>query len=127
VSTATKARRNVTMDLTGVMRHVLLIGHWAIKVPALWSWKLFLCGLLANMQERSFAATGWPELCPVVWSIPGGWLIVMRRARMMTDAEFSAFDAKAFCENEDRIIPAELKSNSFGWLEGRVVAVDYGT
>lgn len=115
------------MDLTGVTRHVLLVGPWAVKVPALWSWKLFLCGLLANMQERSFASTGWPELCPVVASIPGGWLVVMRRARVMTDAEFDQFDAKAFCEKGSHIIPAEAKANSFGWLRGRVVAVDYGT
>lgn len=131
MSTATKARRNVTLNLTGCTRHVLLIGPWAVKVPAFWrsdgGWKLFLCGLLANMQERDFSATGWPELCPVVASIPGGWLVVMRRAREMTDDEFAAFDAKNFCENEDRIIPAEHKSNSFGWLDGRIVAFDYGT
>jgi hypothetical protein len=127
MSTATKQRRSVTLDLTGVTRHVVLLGTWAVKVPALWSWRLFLCGLLANMQERSFSACGWPELCPVVWSAPGGWLLVMRRVRVMTDDEFEQFDAKTFCENETRIIPAEHKSNSFGWLDGRVVAIDYGT
>lgn len=127
MSTATKARRTVTVDLGGCTRHVLLVGRWAVKVPALWSWKLFLCGLLANMQERTFAACGWPELCPVVWSIPGGWVVVMRRARVLTDAEFAAFDAPTFCQCEDRLVPAELKANSFGWLDGRIVAVDYGT
>ena len=127
MSIATKARRSVTLNLLGCTRHVLLAGPWAFKVPALWSWKLFLCGLLANMQEREFARTAWPELCPVTFSTPGGWLVVMRRAQEMTDAEFLAFDAKAFCEGGAHIVPAEHKSNSFGWLDGRIVAIDYGT
>ena len=127
MSTATKQRRSVTVDLTGCTRHVLLVGPWAIKVPALWSWKLFLCGLLANMQERQFSACGWSELCPVTFSIPGGWMLVMQRATVMTEAEFVNFDVKAFCERKDGVVPAEHKASSFGWLDGRVVALDYGT
>jgi hypothetical protein len=44
------------------------------------SWKHFLYGLLANMQEAQFSKTSWPELCPVLWSLPGGFLVVMPRA-----------------------------------------------
>jgi hypothetical protein len=36
--------------------------------------------LLANMQERDLSKLGWPELCPVVFAVPGGRLVVMRRA-----------------------------------------------
>jgi hypothetical protein len=116
---------------SGVTRYVVLVGRLAIKVPRLdYGWRLFLCGLLANMQEREFSWTGWPELCPVVASLPGGWLVIMRRARLFTDAEFDRFDMKAWgelAEREDRVIPVEAKSDSFGWLDGRVVAIDYGT
>jgi len=82
--------------------------------------------LLANMQEAEFARTGWAELCPVVFSIPGGWLVVMRRAEMLSDAEWQAFDPEAFCVGQERIIPAEFKKDSFGRLDGRIVAIDYG-
>jgi hypothetical protein len=111
----------------GITREVFLTRRHAIKIPKLiYGWQKFLCGLLANMQEATFARAGWPELCPVVFSIPGGWLVVMRRAEPLSDAEWAAFDAKAFCERPDYWIPAELKQDSFGMLDGRVVAIDYG-
>ncbi|MDP3740344.1 MAG: hypothetical protein Q8R02_23355 [Hyphomonadaceae bacterium] len=111
----------------GITREVILIGRYAIKVPRIvYGWRMFLCGLLANMQEREFARAGWPELCPVTFSIPGGWLVVMRRARPLTPAEWSDFRPYDFCNLDDRVIPAEAKYDSFGVLDGSIVAVDYG-
>ncbi len=56
----------------GVTREVLLVGGFAVKLPKLtYGWKMFLCGLLANMQEREFASLRWPELCPVLFAVPG--------------------------------------------------------
>jgi len=113
------------------------------------------------MQEREFSAERWPQLCPVIFSLPGGFLVVMPRARPLTDAEWAAFDYRAFVtrgdpyigENFDAyagtwrqgdqgqplsplvhgnadvpegLVPAEYKRDSFGVLEGRIVAVDYG-
>ena len=112
---------------SGATRTVLLIGRYAIKVPRCSSWRTFLNGLLANMQERQFARTGWPELCPVLASLPGGWLLVMPRAAPMSDAEWCDFEPEAFCETESYTLPVEHKQDSFGLLDGRVVAVDYGT
>jgi len=112
----------------GVTRHVLLVGPYAIKVPRLnYGWGKFLTGLLCNMQERMMGTLGLDALCPVVWSIPGGWCVVMRRARIMTDEEFDAFDVEAFLDRPDYSVPAERKSNSFGWLGDRIVAIDYGS
>ncbi len=110
----------------GTTRLVLLTRCYAIKLPRPTSWRLFLHGLLANMQERQFSRTGWPELCPVTLSIPGGWLIVMPRCepyeRRMADAEYVLFTEKA-----DYVVPVENKPDSFGLLHGRLVAVDYGS
>lgn len=112
----------------GVTREVILVGRIAIKLPKVtYGWKMFLCGLLANMQEREFSRLGWTELCPVVFALWGGWLLVMRRARPLTEAEWADFDAKAFCNRPDGLVPAECKIDSFGMLSGRVVAVDYGS
>ncbi|WP_085033923.1 hypothetical protein [Ensifer aridi] len=116
------------IDRKGTTRIVFLIGLVAIKVPNfLNGWKLFLCGLLANMQERQFGAAGWDGLCPVLWSLPGGWVVVMRRARVMTPEEFLAFDAEAFCNRSEYVLPVEAKSSSFGFIDGQIVAVDYGS
>lgn len=110
----------------GVTRTVILVGRLALKFPAVGEWRLFLLGLLANMQERQFGRAGWPELCPVLWSIPGGWLVVMARAREMTTEEFEAFDFDRFVLGGTYVVPVERKADSFGWLDGRVVAIDYG-
>jgi hypothetical protein len=113
----------------GATRWVLLAGPYAIKFPSLESWKCFLNGLLANMQERMW----WkyihyrPALCPVLFSIPGGFLVVMPRCRVLqADDEIPMGDLDAFCEREDFVIPAERKCDSFGWYKGNLVAIDYG-
>lgn len=105
---------------------VFLMGRFAFKFPSVFEWRLFLLGLLANMQESLFSKTGWQELCPVVWSFPGGFLVVMRRARVLTDDEFSELDIEGFVKRPDYTVPAEMKSDSFGYLDGRLVVVDYG-
>lgn len=113
---------------SGCTREVFLVGRWAIKVPQFrYDWRHFLQGLLANMQERYW----WknfpkPELCPVLWGLPGGWCIVMRRATPMTREQFDEIDLVAWCERGDWKVPAEPKMDSFGWIDGRLVAVDYG-
>lgn len=110
----------------GCTRVVLLVGRYAFKFPNWrYSWRNFLNGLLCNMQEIEFATTKWPELCPIVFSIHGGWLVIMKRARVMTDSEFEGFDATEFIR--EKHLPVELKADSFGFLDGRVVAVDYGS
>lgn len=110
----------------GTSRIVLLIGNYAVKVPSFVEWRLFLLGLLANMQERRFSEHGWEELCPVLWSIYGGFMIVMRRAEPLTREQFDSFDAEAWLERDDYVVPAEPKMDSFGWLDGKIVAIDYG-
>ncbi len=112
----------------GCTRIVLLTSKWAIKIPNfLDGWKLFLTGLLCNMQERQFGQMKWPELCPVVFSLPGGWLVVMTKVREITDEEFLEFDSREWADRPDYVVPCEHKTNGFGWLDGRVVCIDYGS
>lgn len=117
----------------GTHRTVYLIGKWAIKRPVLRKWRLFLMGLLANIQEATFSATGWPELCPVLFACPGGWFIVMRRAEPLTREQFFALNYAEWIKGGNDlpkgewIVPVENKLDSFGIVNGRVVAVDYGT
>lgn len=115
------------INRTGCTRIVVLVGEWAFKLPNFTDgWKLFLNGLLANMQERQFGETKWPKLCPILFSIAGGWLVVMRRVREMTREEFLSFDSRSWADCGPYIIPCEHKANSFGWLNGAVVCIDYG-
>lgn len=111
----------------GITREVFLTKRYAIKIPKLlYGWEKFLHGLLSNIRERRLARAGYPELCPMVFSIPGGWMVVMRRATPLSDMDWLKFNALEFCETADYVVPAELKPDSFGWVDGRIVAIDYG-
>ena len=110
----------------GTTRVVVLTGRYAFKLPTYVQWNLFLHGLLANMQEATFSKTGWPKLCPVRFHIPGGFLTVMDRAEPLTRDEFFNLNIDEWTENGDYVIPVEAKLDSFGKLNGKIVAVDYG-
>jgi hypothetical protein len=113
--------------LNGATRQVFLYRRYAIKMPSFRSWKLFLCGLLANMQEAEFSKLNWLRLCPVVWNAPLGLMIIMMRATPLTQEEFEKFNYDEFIYLQDGEIPVENKLSSFGWLNGMIVAVDYGS
>jgi hypothetical protein len=111
---------------------VFLIGPWAFKVPYVkYGWyentgyRSFLYGLLANDQERRFSSLS-QKLCPVVFGFPFGLLLVMRRAEPM-DRELSADEYDAFVNQDGAVLPVEHKWDSFGILNGQIVAVDYGS
>jgi hypothetical protein len=110
----------------GCTRTVFLLGKFAIKIPAMAEWRLFLLGLLANMQEALFSKTKWPELCPVLFSIPGGFMVIMPRAEPLTREEFHNFEFDTWISQDEYRVPAENKLDSFGKLDGKIVAVDYG-
>ena len=115
------------IDRTGCTRIVILTHHFAFKLPNfLDGFRLFLHGLLANLQESAFGKANYEGLCPVLFAVPFGLLIVMPRARVFTDEEFLAFDYEKFVYRKNYKIPAENKKNSFAWLNGKIVAIDYG-
>lgn len=110
----------------GSSRTVVLVGNLAIKFPRWDIWRNFLWGLLNNMQETSFSKMNKPELCPVLFSLPGGFLVVMRRAVALDTQQWEGLDVDRWRKREDYTIPVEDKWDSFGFLNGRIVAVDYG-
>jgi len=106
----------------GITRTVVLTKRHAIKLPSFRSWKLFLTGLLANMHEAFWwdATRHDSRLCPVTFAFPGGWFIVMRRCEPLGDefdVDYDGFDG----------LPLDPKPTNFGWLEGRLVMLDYGS
>jgi hypothetical protein len=78
------------------------------------------------MQERDLSKLGWPELCPVLFAVPGGWLVVMQRATPLTHEQAERLDPLSILSRDDRAIPAEPKASSFGMLGDHLVVVDYG-
>ncbi len=107
----------------GVMRIVLLVGPYAIKFPSpRYGWVMFLRGLLSDMSEtrQGKPACRCYYLCPVLFSVPGGWMIVMRRAQPLPDGMWH----EGLLPNPPRNL--DDKAENFGLLDGTVVLLDYG-
>lgn len=106
----------------GVTRMCFLVGDYAVKIPSLRSWGRFLCGLLNNSHEAHWSGK-IEGVCPVLFSMPGGWFNVMPRCGTVP----GYCDAVAVIL-DDPILKewVEPKSSSFGYLRGVVVAVDFG-
>jgi hypothetical protein len=111
----------------GATRVVILVGSLAVKIPSFHSWRSFLRGLLANMQEREWWRYFRDEkLCPVRGSIPGGWLVIMSRCEPL-DEPLSTTEYLEFIDGNNLCLPVEHKGSSFGVLRGRIVTIDYGS
>jgi hypothetical protein len=110
------------MKITGgVTRLVLLTRRYAFKVPQPASWRQFLLGLLANMQEVRFSGIS-VLLCPVIFSLPGGLLVVMPRAEPVDEVEFNGWELLELAN-----LPTDPNPLNFGRLNGRTVCIDYGS
>lgn len=101
----------------GMSRVVVLTKRRAYKIPALSSWRGFLWGLLSNLRERE--RSGEPGLCPVLWSAPGGLLVVMPRC---SQAPLELLPDPHTAPSDD---PDAWKADSYGLLAGEVVRLDY--
>lgn len=131
----------------GSTRTVLLIGKYAIKLPSFYNFEFFLRGLLGNLNERKWSSFKDYDsldckgrLCPVLFTLWGGWFSIMPRCKELTEEEFSNLNCNEFTGNkeiflshkDDRImissggLPVEHKISSFGKLNGEIVAIDYG-
>ena len=112
----------------GSSRWVFVIGNFALKIPSLKSWRRFLYGLLANMQELEFNTMkeAQDKLCPIKFYFPLGFLVIMPKVRVLKDGELTMLQLQEFCINKTYVIPAEHKCDSFGYLNGKLVAIDYG-
>lgn len=58
--------------------------------------------------------------------MPGGWAVVMPRCELL-GRRLSEDEYREFCTGPDYTVPVENKPDSFGWYQGRLVAVDYGS
>ena len=109
----------------GSSRTVILTKNYAFKLPYIGRWKNFLWGLIANMQEVDFNTLNDERLAKVIFHLPAGFLVVMKRAEPLK--EFNKKFFAGFCSRHKGLeLPTELKKDSFGYIDGKLVAIDYG-
>lgn len=108
----------------GVTRVVLVVGRLVFKFPRPDRWRTLLNGMLANMDEvywyRNSPEEWQLKMAPVVFALRGGFLVVARRARILTQEEYALVDPKYF-----EPLPYDPKPGNMGYYQGRLVLVDY--
>lgn len=120
----------ISVSKAGSMRSpVVVLGRFAFKFAR------NVRGRASNLYEaklyRSANATRRALLCPVVWVSRNGFVQIMRAAKPLTemmscDEYVDVVDVWDYRPGEDSC-PFEPKASDWGWLEGRMVALDYST
>jgi len=106
----------------GVTRWVIIVWpKFVIKVPSLSSWKQFLQGLLANMQEEFWwKSTKDKRLCPTWFSICGGFMNIQPYCFRPDCDEMP-------CVSNYDGLPLDTNPNNFGQYNKQTVLFDYGS
>ena len=105
----------------GTTRIVLLFGKaWAIKFPRPLTWKTFLKGFIANMDERMWYTSSpdeWREkMCPNVFCGLGGLFLICKYAEDIDLEDYQEIDLTWF-----EPLPMDTKLFNFGRYQGRIV------
>lgn len=119
----------------GSTRVVWVFKTFVIKFPRFIAWRLFLHGLLANMQERLFNTLNDQRFAKVYLSDPIGLFVVMEYCRPLTDDEwrslinlYNEWKSSYNGYGSEAEVPVEKKRSSFGVTKhNKLVAIDYGS
>lgn len=109
-------------------RSVFIIGPWALKFA--WNSRgrqrnRFQSELFTSADDRRRAM-----LCPVKWCSLGGWVLVMAAATPITRAERDYLVERSLFPDWAEVSfeqdsPFDYAASDWGWLLGRLVALDY--
>lgn len=124
----------------GVTRIVIELEKVVVKLPNFTcQWDHFLLGLINNMAESKLwkaAIEGHLDnelvrdvksiLCPVVWSSWGGWMLIMRKADVESHIkEMNEGKKWLYVAHINAGFNTDNKPENFGYLNGKLVKVDY--
>jgi hypothetical protein len=115
----------------GMGRFVGLRKTDVIKIPRLDNFDLFLLGWLYNRNELAYwrlvSRMGDERtllLSPIERSFFWGLVIIMKRARVLSEQEFEENYEKIKASGVD-YFSTEIRRDMFGYLDNRIVCFDY--
>jgi hypothetical protein len=106
----------------GYSRTVLLTDEFAFKFPSIKSWERFKCGVGSNRSEAKRSRIFYDVVAPTLYSNYFGLLNIQPCCEVMPD------DLIINNDRLERLLEAvgfDNKLDSFGILNGNVVAIDY--
>jgi hypothetical protein len=119
------------LNRRGCTRLVLELRNVVIKFPNFtYSWEHFLKGLIGNIKERN--TYRWSErkdlLAPVLWCSWGGWVLIMQKADVERHRTEVYDGGRRFIYPEWSLndLDGDDKPENFGYIDNKLVKVDYG-
>jgi hypothetical protein len=115
----------------GTTRIVLCVGPIAFKIAR--DNRGARCNCFEADLYRASDARRRAMLCPPLWCSANGAVLVMRRAEPIPENEFYEIRDTGRLPDWDYRGPGDVESpfewkpSDWGWLDGRIVAVDYST
>ena len=111
-------------------RTVIVLKKYVIKFPTFKTYELFLNGLLANIQEKKFSGTH-KDLAKVKYCNKYGLFLLMEKANVLPNSvDYNDFlkYLKDKYRNDDMksFMLSDMKVNNWGYINNRIVKIDYG-
>lgn len=119
------------VNMQGCTRIVLEFKNVVVKVPNFsYSWEHFIKGIIANISESKTWKYNSGRynyglehlLCPMLFSSWGGWFIVMKKAKVLTEDQYLDLDTSL----HQLHFGGDDKANSYGIINTTIVKIDYG-
>lgn len=116
----------------GATRTVFVFNKFVIKIPNFQEYKLFLNGLLANLQEKSFSKMNRIDLAKVKYCNKFGFILIMEKAQELDVKNIDWLRFKERLEdkykNDDmkEFMLSDSKPSNWGYINNKLVKIDYG-
>lgn len=123
-----KPRSQVFSVSHGSTRVTLCVGRYAIKFAK--GARGRACNRYESRLWKRTTDARRKMLCPILATMPLSVAVLMPKARPLTDDEkTNLIDSDGFPDWDyvppDETAPFEYKASDWGWLKGRLVALDY--
>jgi len=114
----------------GSTRNVLVFRRFVVKIPTLKEYRLFLNGILANLQEKEWSGHH-PDLAKVIFCTRFGLFLVMEKAEVVSNnTNWQSFQTmiKEKYKDDDlkEFITSDTKPSNWGYVKNHLVKIDYG-
>ena len=114
----------------GATRNVLIFKQFVIKIPTIKEYRLFLKGILANLQEKKWSGHHI-DLAKVLFCSKFGLFLIMERADVISNnIDWASFQlmikSKYQYDNLQDFLLSDLKPSNWGYIRDHLVKIDYG-
>jgi len=117
------------LNKQGGTRYVIMLRNYVIKIPSWYSYKNFLNGLVANINETALGAYKHPCLAELVMGNRFGLFVIQKRIKPVKHR--GLFWVELSKLTGESLIPGvhlrDVKPENYGYDRGQLKRLDYGS